>query len=147
MRSKNRFLAVACMVVAGGWGLFAVKAHAQAAKQTAATTSDSSDKPYDWKASFAKVKVGKVPRMPNGKPSLEGIWSFSILTPLERPGNQKASEVTAADAQEAEDAAQKAEIALRVESTVTTPGEKTTDAYNSFWRDGYWYKIPMTTLH
>ena len=38
-------------------------------------------------------------------------------------------------------------INLRVESTVTPPGEKTTDAYNSFWRDGYWYKVPMTTLH
>jgi len=53
--------------------------------------------------------------------------------------------VSLADAEEAEDSAQKAEIALRVESTVTPPGEKTTDAYNSFWRDGYWYKIPMTT--
>src|SRR6202043_4149122 len=64
-----------------------------------------------------------------------------------RPGNEKSAEISAADAQEAEDAAQKAEINLRVESTVTTPGEKTTDAYNSFWRDGYWYKVPMTTLH
>jgi hypothetical protein len=34
-----------------------------------------------------------------------------------------------------------------VEPTVTPPGEKTTDAYNSFWREGYWYKVPMTTLH
>ena len=28
----------------------------------------------------------------------------------------------------------------------TPPGEKTTDAYNTFWRDGYWYKVPMTSL-
>ena len=46
------------------------------------------DKPYDWKASFAKYKVGKVPRTPDGKPDLQGIWSRSILTPLERPGNE-----------------------------------------------------------
>src|SRR5215468_5121116 len=45
------------------------------------------DKPYDWKASFAAYPVGKVPRTSDGKPDLQGIWSRSILTPLERPGN------------------------------------------------------------
>ncbi len=85
--------------------------------------------------------------MANGKPYLQGIWSHSILTPLERPGAQSRSEISVAEAEEIEDVAQKDAIALRVESTVTPPGEKTTDAYNSFWRDGYWYKVPMTTLH
>jgi hypothetical protein len=45
------------------------------------------DKPYDWKASFAAYKVGKVPRTADGKPNLQGIWSRSILTPVERLGN------------------------------------------------------------
>jgi hypothetical protein len=28
-----------------------------------------------------------VPRAPDGKPGLEGVWNFSTLTPLERPAN------------------------------------------------------------
>jgi len=85
--------------------------------------------------------------MADGKPDLQGIWSHSVLTPLERPNGQKSEQITAAQASEEEEVAQQSAIALRVESTVTPPGEKTTDAYNSYWRDGYWYKVPMTVLH
>jgi hypothetical protein len=104
----------------------------------------ASEKLYDWKASFAKYPTGNVPRARDGKPDLQGIWSRSILTPLQRRGNK--TEISEAEAREAEDAAQRAAINLRVEPTATPPGEKTTDAYNSFWRDGYWYKVPMTSL-
>ena len=45
-----------------------------------------------------------------------------------------------------EDAAQQKQFDLRTEPTDTPPGEKTTDAYNTFWRDGYWFKVPMTSL-
>jgi len=117
------------------------------APQTAEGNTAAAEKPYDWKASFAKVSAGNVPHLPDGKPDLQGIWSFSILTPLNRPGGDTKTEITVDEAQEVEDAAQKAQIGLRIEPTVTPPGEKTTDAYNSFWRDGYWYKVPMTTLH
>jgi hypothetical protein len=105
------------------------------------------EKPYDWKASFATYKVGKIPRMPDGKPSLQGIWSRSILTPVERPGNQtdKAA-YDESERTELEDAAQQKQYDLRTEPTLTPPGEKTTDAYNTFWRDGFWYKVPMTSL-
>jgi hypothetical protein len=105
------------------------------------------DKPYDWKASFAAYKVGKVPRTADGKPDLQGIWSRSVLTPLERPGNQ--SDQTEYDPSlraELEDAAQQRQFDLRTEPTNTPPGEKTTDAYNTFWREGFWYKVPMTSL-
>jgi hypothetical protein len=106
------------------------------------------DKPYDWKASFAKYKVGKVPRTRDGKPDLQGIWSRSILTPLERPGNESdKAEYDASVRAELEDAAQQRQFDLRTEPTNTPPGEKTTDAYNTFWRDGFWYKVPMTSLH
>jgi hypothetical protein len=44
------------------------------------------------------------------------------------------------------DAAQQRQFDLRTEPTVTPPGEKTTDSYNTFWRDGFWYKVPMTSL-
>src|SRR5215831_14342032 len=74
----------------------------------AATNSETGapDKPYDWKASFAKYKVGKVPRTTDGKPDLQGIWSRSILTPLERPGNESdKAEYDASVRAELEDAA------------------------------------------
>ena len=106
------------------------------------------DKPYDWKASFAAYKVGKVPRTADGKPDLQGIWSRSILTPLERPGSQSdKTEYDPSVRAELEDAAQQRQFDLRTEPTNTPPGEKTTDAYNTFWRDGYWFKVPMTSLH
>jgi hypothetical protein len=113
----------------------------------APSETGAGDKPYDWKASFAEYKVGKVPRTADGKPDLQGIWSRSILTPLERPGNE--SEKTEYDESvrtELEDSAQQRQFDLRTEPTVTPPGEKTTDAYNTFWRDGFWYKVPMTSL-
>jgi hypothetical protein len=106
------------------------------------------DKPYDWKASFAAYKVGNVPRAADGMPDLQGIWSRSILTPLERPGNQSdKTEYDPSVRDELEDAAQQRQFDLRTEPTETPPGEKTTDAYNTFWRDGFWYKVPMTSLH
>src|ERR1700688_2722321 len=105
------------------------------------------DKPYDWKESFAAYKVGEVPRTADGKPDLQGIWSRSVLTPLERPGNESdKTEYDPSVQAELEDAAQQRQFDLRTEPTVTPPGEKTTDAYNTFWRDGYWYKVPMTSL-
>src|SRR5216683_1198815 len=106
------------------------------------------DKPYDWRASFATYKVGRVPRTADGKPDLQGIWSRSILTPLERPGNESdETEYDPSVRAELEDAAQQRQFDLRTEPTNTPPGEKTTDAYNTFWRDGFWYKVPMTSLH
>src|ERR1700677_329655 len=106
MRRTKSALIVASLAIAVVLGLISAPAYSQSSKAASQSASSAGEKPYDWKASFAQVKVGKVPRMPDGKPSLEGIWSFSILTPLERPGNQKATEVSAAAAQEAEDAAQ-----------------------------------------
>jgi hypothetical protein len=120
---------------------------APVAEPAANSESKAPDKPYDWKASFAQYKVGKVPRTADGKPDLQGIWNRAILTPLERRGNEAdKTEYDESVRAELEDAAQQRQIALRTEPTNTPPGEKTTDAYNTFWREGYWYKIPMTTL-
>jgi hypothetical protein len=105
------------------------------------------DKPYDWKASFAAYRVGKVPRTADGKPDLQGIWSRAILTPIERPGHESdKTEYDSSVRAELEDAAQQRQFDLRTEPTNTPPGEKTTDAYNTFWRDGYWFKVPLTSL-
>ncbi len=146
MRQKKFSFVVASVALASLLGLISVKAHAQTSPATQ-TAPQASEKPYDWKASFAKVPTGKVPRTRDGKPDLQGIWSRSILTPLQRLAAQHKTEISEAEAREAEDIAQRISIDLRVEPTATPPGEKTTDAYNSFWRDGYWYKVPMTSLH
>jgi len=147
MPQKNLVLLAALAASAGLPGLISVRIHAQGSAPATQTAPQPSDKPYDWKASFAKYPTGKAPRTPDGKPDLQGIWSHSILTPLERPSAQQKAEISEAEAKEAEENAHQEAIDLRVEPTVTPPGEKTTDAYNSFWRDGYWYKVPMTSLH
>jgi hypothetical protein len=145
MRPKGLVFWLAPATIAG---LIApLLAVAQTSKPAAKSAPSTPDKPYDWKTSFASVPTGKVSRTPDGKPDLQGIWSRSILTPLERPSGQGSAEISKTDVQKAEDAAHQRQINLRIEPTDTPPGEKTTDAYNSFWRDGYWYKIPMTSLH
>jgi hypothetical protein len=163
MRPKNLVFGLGSVAIAG---LVATVAAAQQAPKSGAapcfnlscpvgpaaeapTKSETRapDKPYDWKASFAAYKVGKVPRTADGKPDLQGIWSRSILTPLERPGNESdRTEYDESVRTEFEDAAQQRQFDLRTEPTVTPPGEKTTDSYNTFWRDGFWYKVPMTSL-
>jgi hypothetical protein len=103
-------------------------------------------KPYDWKASFKEYKVGKVPRLADGHPDMQGIWSRTTLVPMERPRNQDKKEIDAATAAKLENEAQQKQIDLRTEPTDTPPGEKTTDAYNTYWRDGFWFKVPMSSL-
>ena len=105
-----------------------------------------SAKPYDWKASFKEYKVGKVPRLADGHPDMQGIWSRTTLVPMERPRNQDKKEIDAATAAKLENEAQQKQFDLRTEPTDTPPGEKTTDAYNTYWRDGYWFKVPMSSL-
>jgi hypothetical protein len=122
--------------------------HGCTVDEGASTESESNTpaKPYDWRASFAEYKVGKVSRTADGKPDLQGIWSRTTLVPVQRPRGQNAT-IDAATATKLENAAQQKQFDLRTEPTDTPPGEKTTDAYNTFWRDGYWFKVPMTSLH
>jgi hypothetical protein len=65
---------------------------------------------------------------------------------VERPRNQDKKEIDAATAAKLENEAQQKQIDLRTEPTDTPPGEKTTDAYNTYWRDGFWFKVPMSSL-
>jgi formylglycine-generating enzyme required for sulfatase activity len=146
MRQSNLVFMVALAAIAGLRGPVPVNVHAQTSQAGTQGSPQVVEKPYDWKASFAQYPVGEVPRTRDGKPDLQGIWSHSVLTPLERPAAQQKTEFSLAEAREAEDFARQAAVDLRVEPTATPPGEKTTDAYNSFWRDGYWYKVPMTSL-
>src|SRR5246500_5646089 len=146
MRQSNFAFMVASAAMVSLSGLVPVNVRAQTSQAGAQSPPQVAEKPYDWKASFAKYPVRKVPRTRDGKPDLQGIWSHSVLTPLERPDAQHKTEFSLAEAREAEEFAQQAAVDLRVEPTATPPGEKTTDAYNSYWRDGYWYKVPMRAL-
>jgi len=168
MRPKDSISYAAAIVAAGLLATAPARLSAQAS-QTAPKSSDNDEcrgngcavspdapvaegdagapaKPYDWKASFKEYKVGKVPRLADGHPDMQGIWSRTTLVPMERPRNQDKKEIDAATAAKLENEAQQKQFDLRTEPTDTPPGEKTTDAYNTFWRDGYWFKVPMSSL-
>jgi len=74
-----------------------------------------------------------VPRMPDGRPDLQGMWDFAQLTPFERPGNFAGRESVTEE--EAEEFAQQ-----RIETTNKDrrDGGAAADverAYNDFWWD------------
>src|SRR5713226_5088155 len=108
MRQKNLAFVVASAAVASQLVLISVRVHVQTSAPATQSAPQTPGKPYDWKASFAKYPTGKVPRTRDGKPDLQGIWSHSILTPLERPEAQHKTEISEAEAREAEEIAQQA---------------------------------------
>jgi hypothetical protein len=72
---------------------------------------------------------GMVPRTPDGKPDMHGIWDFRTITPLERPNQFAEKETLSAD-----------EVAALEQRTAETrvdrapqPGNPGT--YNQFWFD------------
>jgi hypothetical protein len=73
------------------------------------------------------------PRLPNGQPDLQGVWSYATITPLERPAELGDKAVlTPAEAE----AWTKQTIAR--ENKDVRPEDKTADvgaAYNDFWWD------------
>ena len=74
----------------------------------------------------AAAQSSSVPRLPDGKPDLQGVWDFSSVTPLQRPEELADKEfLTEEDA-----AALEARAAGRVD-TAPPPGNP--GAYNRFW--------------
>ncbi len=71
----------------------------------------------------------KVPRTPDGKPDLQGIWDFRTITPLERPNQFAGKETLSAD--EAATLEQR-NAETRVDRA-PRPGDPGT--YNQFWFD------------
>jgi hypothetical protein len=101
------WLAVATTVIGGSAAGWAV-AHAQERPRAA--------KPYT------------PPRTPWGTPNLEGVWSNSTTTPLERPADLKDK----AELTEAERKVRDAEVAARVSFDRAGQG---VGAYNEFWME------------
>ena len=139
MRPKDSISYAAAIVVAGLLATAPSRLSAQAS-QTAPKSSDNDEcrgngcaaapdapvaegdagppaKPYDWKASFKEYKVGKVPRLADGHPDMQGIWSRTTLVPMERPRNQDKKEIDAATAAKLENEAQQKQFDLRTEPT------------------------------
>ena len=74
----------------------------------------------------ADAQSSSVPRLPDGKPDLQGVWDFSSVTPLQRPEELADQEfLTEEDA-----AALEARAAGRVD---TAPPPGSPGAYNRFW--------------
>ena len=79
------------------------------------------------------------PRLPDGRPDLQGVWDFRTLTPLERPEEMAGKAVLAdeeAAAIEAQSAARSAELnAPTTDRSETLPVGGSVGAYNHYWVD------------
>jgi hypothetical protein len=74
-----------------------------------------------------------VPRMPDGKPDLQGLWSYATLTPLERPAEFAGKEFLSE-----QEAAEYEKRRLREDNRDRRDGSAEADvtrAYNDFWWD------------
>ncbi len=82
---------------------------------------------------LSSQKTTTVPRTPDGKPDLQGIWNNATLTPLERPA-QYAGKATLNE----QEAARFEKEELSSVNADRRDGSTLTDvnrAYNEFWRD------------
>ena len=77
----------------------------------------------------ANAKPAAIPRTPDGRPDLHGIWDFRTITPLERPGQY--ADKTTLTAEEAA-ALEERTAASRVDRAPRTGDPGT---YNQFWFD------------
>lgn len=90
-------------------------------------------------ATLAHGQSGEIPRTPDGKPDLQGIWSNATQTPLERPerfGDRQA--LTESEAQDMQSGALSREERGNSPSDPDRPPPSdgnTAAAYNSFWLD------------
>ena len=81
------------------------------------------------------------PRTPWGDPDLQGLWTNTTTTPLERPDDVAPGTVLSAEERAAQDEATIVAHAARG----TTPGTGDTGAYNNFWF-GRGVRLPQSSL-
>ena len=80
-------------------------------------------------AATAAAKARAIPRTPDGRPDMQGIWDFRTITPLERPAQFAGKEVLTAE-----------EVAALEQRTAETRVDRAPRAgdpgtYNQFWFD------------
>src|SRR4029434_8117395 len=81
----------------------------------------------------AQNKAAPVPRTPDGKPDLQGIWSYATITPLERPAEFARKEfLTEQEADAYENSILQKNNRDRRDGTAA---EDVGRAYNDFWWD------------
>lgn len=71
-----------------------------------------------------------VPRTPDGRPNLQGTWSFATVTPLQRPKEFEGREKLTAD-----EVAKLEGRAVETQFVDQPPPKGQTGAYNRFWMD------------
>ena len=78
------------------------------------------------------------PRLPDGRPDLQGVWDFRTLTPLQRPEDQESAVLSDEEAAaiEARSAARSAELNAPTERTgELLPAGGAVGGYNYYWVD------------
>ena len=90
-------------------------------------------------ASTATAQGGyEPPRLPDGRPALQGVWDFRTLTPLQRPEDQESAILTEEEAAaiEARSAERSAELNAPTERTGDLlPVGGNVGGYNHYWVD------------
>ena len=90
---------------------------------------------------LAQEPVWQVPRMPNGAPDLQGMWTNNTITPFTRPANfadklvLTPQEAMALEQQVAEFTAQQDQPSDPQRSAPTKTQIELADSYNNFWFD------------
>jgi hypothetical protein len=89
--------------------------------------------PRSAEAPHVAAKAKMLPKMPDGHPDLQGVWSFATLTPMDRPAEFKDKPVLSA-----QEAAEYARTQLDRQNKDRRDGGGGADvgrAYNDFWWD------------
>jgi len=90
-------------------------------------------------AALSGAQAVEPPRLPDGKPDLQGVWDFRTLTPLQRPENRADQAVlTAEEVAELDSQSAAREVAAFAQSEVRDeplPVGGDIGAYNSYWVD------------